>query len=59
MAGTDLIQCSIPSSNHLLDTYSLHVEWRVRGIGEAEEVFKARKMLEISLVGEEGKTVMD
>lgn len=58
MAGTDLIQCSIPSSNHLLDTYSLRAEWRVRGIGEAEEVFKSR-ILEISLVGEEGKTVMD
>lgn len=59
MAGIDLIQCSIPSSNHLLDTYSSRVEWRVRGIGEAEEVFKARKIHEISLVGEEGKTVMD
>ena len=44
MAGIDLIQCSIPSSNHLLDTYSSRVEWRVKGIGEAEEVFKAKKI---------------
>lgn len=58
-AGTDLIQCSIPSSNHLLDTYSSRVERRVKGIGEAEEVFKAKKIFEISLVEEEGKTVMD
>lgn len=58
-AGTDLIQRSTPSSNHLPDTYSWCVEWRVRGIGEAEEVFKARKILELSLAGEEGKSVMD
>ena len=59
MAGVDLVQCSIPSPNHLLDTYSWHVEMRVRGTGEVEEVFRARKVCEISLVGEEGKTVMD
>lgn len=58
-AGVDLVQCSVPSPNHLLDTHSLHVERRVRGTGEVEEVFRARKVCEISLVGKEGKTVMD
>lgn len=58
-AGTDLIQRSTPVLTTCLTHTHDVVEWRVRGIGEAEEVFKARKILELSLVGEEGKSVMD
>lgn len=51
MAGVDLVQQYIPSPNHLLGTYLVSIKWGVGGPREFEEVFLARKVSELHLVG--------